>query len=168
MLLLSLATVAALHRCLAPVITGVAGAEETSPRLLDMLSGMQHGACTGASTWHHRCIRCHLICWHQCCRILRCKITGASDAYRLDRCIVTGSSGATVCCILCPTRRCGHLDISKYILSLLFHCDFIFLRWVGHLVSTVYWTSLLNVALDISSRRCIGRLGDGLDIIHGN
>ena len=46
----------------------------------------------------------------------------------------------------------------KDILSLLFHCDLISLRWVGHLVLTVHWTSCLDGALDISSRRCIGRL----------
>ena len=35
-------------------------------------------------------------------------------------------------------------------LSLLFHCDLISLRWVGHLVSTVHWTSRLDGAMDVS------------------
>ena len=98
-----------------------------------------------------------MTCWHLHCRLPRCKGTGASDPYRIDRCWVTSSTGATVCCIHCPTCRCGHLDIPN-IFSLFFHCDFISLWWVGHLVSTVYWTSRLIVALDISSQRCIGRL----------
>ena len=53
-------------------------------------------------------------------------------------------------------RSFGH---SKYILSLLFHCDLISLRWFGRLVgeldvSTMNWTSL----------RCIGCLDGVLDV----
>ena len=44
-------------------------------------------------------------------------------------------------------RSFGH---SKYILSMLFHCDLISLWWIGHLVSTMHWTSHLDSALDVS------------------
>ena len=50
---------------------------------------------------------------------------------------------------ICPTRRSGHLDTPN-IFSLFFHCDLISLRWIGHLVSMVHWTSRLDGALDIS------------------
>ena len=44
-------------------------------------------------------------------------------------------------------RSFGH---TKYILSLLFHCDTSSQQCIGHLVSTVHWTSRLDGALDVS------------------
>jgi len=69
-------------------------------------------------------------------------------------------------CCICPTRHSGHLDTPN-IFSLFFHCDLISIRWIGHLVSTVHWTSRLDGALDVSSRRCIGHLVYCLDSIQG-
>jgi len=76
-------------------------------------------------------------------------------------------------CCTCPTRRSGHLDTPNIFYLCCFTVTWYLCggldassrRRIGHLVSTVHWTPRLDGTLDISSRRCNGRLGYGLDVI---
>ena len=111
----------ALHRC----IVGSSGAEDLASTRLTCSLVNPPVITSTIQTWHRRIIRCHLVVFHQCCKLYRCLCVGLSDAYRILWCPCIGSSGATGFC-----RTHLFQFFFELFFRVLFYLDFCFISGI--------------------------------------